>query len=205
MNPGTCNKRAVFLDRDGTINEENGYLRRLEDLDLIAGASEGIRLLNSLGLSVIVTSNQSGVARGYFNETFVSELHAEIDRRLAREGARIDAWYYCPHHPTEGSEAYRKVCACRKPAPGMVDRARLDLGIDPADSYVVGDSPRDAALAWAVDAKAVLVLTGYGRQTLAHLREIKKDACVRVEPDLLAACRWIAEDMGRKGFHESDM
>lgn len=194
MVPGSSSRRAVFLDRDGTINEEVGYLCSLDDLVLIKGSAEGIRLLNSLGLLVVVATNQSGVARGYFDESFVSCVHAEIERRLAQEGACVDAWYVCPHHPTEGRDAYRLSCGCRKPAPGLLLRAGQDLGIDLARSWFVGDTAMDMECASAVGAKGILVLTGKGRLTLSRIKG-RNTHPEFVAPDLASACLWIRDDM----------
>ncbi|MEF3167824.1 MAG: HAD family hydrolase [Deltaproteobacteria bacterium] len=192
MAPGSFHRRAVFLDRDGTINEEVGYLRSLDDLVLIEGAAEGIRLLNGLGLLVVVATNQSGVARGYFDESFVFRVHAEIDRRLAQEGARVDAWYVCPHHPTEGRDAYRISCGCRKPAPGLLLRAGKDLGIDLARSWFVGDTAMDMECASAAGTKGILVLTGKGQLALSQIEG--RNACPEfVAPDLFSACKWIRD------------
>lgn len=194
MVAGSFHRRAVFLDRDGTINEEVGYLRSLDELVLIERAVEGIRILNGLGLLVIVITNQSGVARGYFDEGLVTRVHAEIDRLLAQEGARVDAWYVCPHHPTEGKGSYRRECACRKPAPGLLLRAQKEWGIDLARSWFVGDSVRDLECAAAVGAKGILVLTGHGRVTLSRI-EGRCGLAAFVAPDLAAACRWIRDEM----------
>ncbi len=198
MAPGSSCRRAVFLDRDGTINEEVGYLRSLDDLILIEGAADGIRLLNGLGLLVVVATNQSGVARGYFDESFVSCVHAEIDRRLSQEGARVDAWYVCPHHPTEGRDAYRMSCGCRKPAPGLLLRAGKDLGIDLARSWFVGDTARDMECASAAGTRGILVLTGKGRLALSRI-EGRNARPEFVAPDLAAACRWIRDGMNFLG------
>ncbi|MBW1932746.1 MAG: HAD family hydrolase [Deltaproteobacteria bacterium] len=186
-------KRAVFLDRDGTISEEVGYLRRLEDLVLIERAGSGIRLLNDSGYKVVVITNQSGVARGFFDEIFVKKVHEEMARRLSKSNAYVDRWYYCPHHPTEGRGKYRVKCGCRKPFPGMVDLAIKELGIVPEESFVVGDSIRDIEIAWRVGAKPVLVLTGYGKETLSRLLPDQKKRLPHIASDLFDACEWICE------------
>ncbi len=186
-------KRAVFLDRDGTINEEVNYLRRLEDLNLIPGVPEGIRLLNEYGFKVVVVTNQSGIAREYFDEDFLAKVHREIEEQLESYGARVDAWYYCPHHPAAGRGGYRRECQCRKPATGMVEEAARELGIDLADSFVVGDSAKDIELALNAGAKPVLVLTGYGQDTLSMLPDGKLRRISYVARDLLDACKWICK------------
>nr|WP_246325306.1 HAD family hydrolase [Dissulfurirhabdus thermomarina] len=179
------------MDRDGTLVEDVHYLRRMEDLRLLPGAAGAVRRLNRAGWPVVVVTNQSGVARGYFAETFVEEVHRELDRRLAAEGARVDRWYYCPHHPEAGEGPYHRACRCRKPAPGMVERAAAELGLDPARSFVVGDGGVDLDLAAAVGARAVLVRTGQGRQTERRLAEGGGLAGVHVAEDLAAAAEWI--------------
>jgi D-glycero-D-manno-heptose 1,7-bisphosphate phosphatase len=190
----TTVRRAVFLDRDGTVNREVSYLRRMEDLRLLPGVRSGIRLLNNRGIPVVVVTNQSGIARGYFEEAFVERVHCEIARRLARgDGARVDAWYYCPHHPTAGRGPYTRPCDCRKPAPGLILRACRELGVDAAASVVVGDSLRDLELAWNVGATAVLVETGYGREVMERLTRDQRNGVAHVARDLLRACEWICE------------
>jgi histidinol-phosphate phosphatase family protein len=154
--------RAVFLDRDGTLIEEVGYLDRLERLQLFPWSIDAIRLLNRAGFTVVVVSNQAGVARGFFAEPFVLEVQGEIDARVRAAGGRIDGWYYCPHHPDAPLARYRCQCECRKPRPGMIRQAEADLGIDPSRSYVIGDRWLDVQLARNVGARGILVRTGYG-------------------------------------------
>jgi D,D-heptose 1,7-bisphosphate phosphatase len=170
---------AVFLDRDGTINVEVGYLSRPEDLRLINGSAGAIRLLNEAGFLVVVVSNQSGVARGYFSEEAVERVNKAMARRLERRGARLDAIYYCPHYPEGVVDRYRRECDCRKPAPGMVRRAQEDLGIDVPRSYVVGDHLGDILLAKNVGARSILVATGHGAD------EIEKLTGRGIEPDFV--------------------
>jgi D-glycero-D-manno-heptose 1,7-bisphosphate phosphatase len=153
---------AVFLDRDGTINEEVEFLRRPEELQLIPGAAGAVRMLNERGLLTCVISNQSGVARGLFSERDLDPIHDALRAMLARENARVDRIYYCPHHPTEGQPPYRIDCACRKPSPGMLHRGEHELGIDLHRSFVVGDRIVDIQAGKAVGAVTLLVLTGYG-------------------------------------------
>lgn len=186
--------RAVFLDRDGTINEEVGYLKSLNDLSLISGAAEGISILNSLAYKVIVITNQSGVARGFFSETFLDELHREIEARLLRENALIDRWCYCPHHPTEGIDGYRIACSCRKPAPGMIHKMAIENQIDIASSFVIGDHERDVELAINAGARSILVRTGHGENTLSTMSPEQRDTLSYVAQDLLDACRWISKN-----------
>jgi len=152
--------RAVFFDRDGTINEEVGYLIRMEQLRILPEAPEAIRLVNESGMKAVVITNQSGIARGYFDEDFVKSVHERIGRILAEAHARIDRFYYCPHHPMEGNAPYVRVCDCRKPEAGMLLEAAEDLDIDLARSYMIGDMPQDIEAARKAGAKGILVRTG---------------------------------------------
>ncbi len=181
--------RAVFLDRDGTINEEVGYLDSLDRLVIFPAAFDAVRMLNEAGFKVVVVTNQSGVARGFFDEDFVDTVHARMDEIFREKGAIIDRFYYCPHHPTEGIDRYRILCDCRKPAPGMLIKASEELCIDLAGSYVVGDMAKDIILANNVGAGGILVRTGYGNNVDAS--DIKP---VYVARDILDAANWIIKD-----------
>ncbi|MBP1637045.1 MAG: gmhB [Acidobacteria bacterium] len=150
---------AVFLDRDGTIIEEVGYLNRLDRVTFFPWSIDAIRLLNAAGFRVVVVTNQAGVARGYYDEAFVQATHAFIDERVRAGRARVDAYYYCPHHPEGRVPEYRRACDCRKPGPGMIRRAERELGIDPARSFVVGDRWLDVEFGHAAGARSVLVRT----------------------------------------------
>jgi len=184
-------RRAVFLDRDGTINQEVGYISQVKDLRLIDGAARAIAELNRAGLAVIVVSNQSGLARGYFSLEQMLAVQAELERRLAREGARLDGFYYCPHHPRGKVERLAIECGCRKPKPGLVLQAAQDHGLELAGSYMVGDRWRDAACGQAVGLTTILVATGHGGQPPAGDREPDYRAA-----DLAAAVRWILTRAG---------
>jgi D-glycero-D-manno-heptose 1,7-bisphosphate phosphatase len=180
---------AVFLDRDGTVIEDVGYLDRVEDITFFPWTVSAIRALNLAGLPVVIVTNQSGIARGYFTETWVETAHREIAASLARGGARIDAFYYCPHHP-EGSVApYAIACDCRKPGVGMIQRAARDLGIDPAQSFVVGDKWLDIGAARAAGARGILVRTGYGAtEETRPLANLAADVIVN---NLAEAASWV--------------
>lgn len=175
---------AVFLDRDGTIIDEVGYLDRPERVELYPFSSTAIRALNRAGFRVILVTNQSGIARGFFNEPMVHAIHAHLANLLAEGGAHLDAYYYCPHHPDGHVVPYGGRCDCRKPARGMVDRAVQEFGIDPARSFTVGDRWLDVKLAQNVGGRGVLVRTGYGA-----LEETRRPADVEVDAvvDNLAA------------------
>ena len=156
--------RAVFLDRDGTINVERDYLRRVEDLRLLPGAGRAVRRLNDAGFKVVLITNQSGVARGLLTEEDYVEINRELAKRLRRNaGAKIDADYACFHLPTAKVKKYRLDCDCRKPRPGLFIRAAEDMGLDLVQSFAVGDRRRDIEAAKLVGVTGVLVRTGYGR------------------------------------------
>ena len=157
---------ALFLDRDGVLIEEVEYLAKLELVKLIPGAAGVVRRANEAGRRVVVVSNQSGVARGLFPESFLAEVHSEIARQLFEEsGAKVDAFYCCPHHPTDGIGEYRIACDCRKPKPGMLLRAARELGIDLAESWMIGDRRSDLEAGAAAGCRTILVRTGYGESS----------------------------------------
>ena len=182
-------KPAVFLDRDGTLIEDVGYLDTLSRMTFYPWTVDAVRMLNRAGLAVVVVTNQSGIARGLFEDTFVGETHREMDARFEAGGARIDAYYYCPHHPDGRVAVYARPCECRKPGRGMIDRASADLGLDPVHSFVVGDTWTDVGLGRAVGARSILVRTGVGaEQEAAPIEGVKADAVV---DNLAAAVSWI--------------
>ena len=162
---------AIFLDRDGTINEEMGYINHLDRFRLFEFSAEAIRRFNEMDYRVIVITNQSGVARGYFTEELLQQVHHTMIDRLNAKGARIDAVYYCPHHPDEGSGAYRINCDCRKPRPGMIHKACEEWSIDLESSYMIGDRYKDVVFAKQLQMKAGFVLTGYGRGEYTYQRK----------------------------------
>ncbi len=185
-------KRAVFLDRDGTVNEEVGYLRNAADLRLIPGAGAAIKRLNDAGLLVVLVTNQSGIARGYFSEEQLLEIHERLKQMLQQDNARLDAIYYCPHHPTAGNSHLTKECDCRKPGTGLIDLASRDLHIDIGQSYVVGDKWSDVELGQRAGAHSILVRTGYGSDEEGARPSHLKD------PDFIAhtiteAAEWIID------------
>lgn len=162
--------RAVFIDRDGTLNVEKEYLSRPEEFEFIPGAPAAVRALRAAGYRVVVVTNQSGVARGYFGAEAVEALHRHIQQLLRGFETGIDAFYYCPHHPTQGVGAYRVDCECRKGRPGMLLQAARELGLDLARSYMVGDKAADVEAGVRAGCRAILVATGYGREELAAAR-----------------------------------
>src|SRR5690349_1239017 len=155
---------AVFLDRDGTIIEESGYLDRLERLVFFPFSVDAIRVLNRAGFAVVVITNQAGIARGIVKPSFVDEAHRFMAARVEAGGARIDGFYFCPHYPSGTVPEFVRVCDCRKPAGGMLRKAAAELQLDLAASCGVGDRWHDVAAATSVGARGVLVRTGLGRR-----------------------------------------
>ena len=185
---------AVFLDRDGTLIEDVGYVDRLERLQLYPWSLESVRLLRRSGYAVVVVTNQAGVARGFVREQAVTDVFDLIQERLAAIGERLDGHYYCPHLIDAPVESYRRSCSCHKPLPGMVDRAAAALDLDVSRSYVVGDRWTDVQLARAVGAKAVLVQTGYGVTQLAD--PPPGETADAVHANLLEAVGWMLSQPG---------
>ncbi|MEE9399130.1 MAG: HAD family hydrolase [Dehalococcoidales bacterium] len=142
--------RAIFLDRDGTMAKDVHYCHRPEDFELFPDTAKAINLWHERGFKVIIVTNQSGVARGYFTEETLARIHDKMKKELAKDGAFVDAIYYCPHHPDDN-------CDCRKPKPKMVLRATKEHNIDLSQSFVVGDLPIDIGLGRAVGAKTILI------------------------------------------------
>ncbi len=180
---------GVFVDRDGTLIEEVGYLDRAERVALYPWTADAIRALNRAGFKIVLVSNQSGVARGFFTEAIVDEVHRHIAALLGAGGARIDAYYYCPHHPDGKVAGYAIRCECRKPNRGLVDRAAGEFGIDPARSFVVGDRWLDGGLARTIGARGILVRTGYGAtEETRPPQDLSADAVV---DNFAGAASWI--------------
>jgi D-glycero-D-manno-heptose 1,7-bisphosphate phosphatase len=184
-------RAAVFLDRDGTMIEDVGYLDDVARIAFFPWTVDAIRMLNRAGFPVVVVTNQSGIARGLLTEALVADAHRVIDDRLAAGGARIDAYYYCPHHPDGRVAPYAGSCACRKPGRGMIDRAVTDLDLDPARSFMIGDKWIDVKLGRAVGARAILVRTGTG--TVAEAQPQPGVIADAVVDNLVAAASWILQ------------
>jgi D-glycero-D-manno-heptose 1,7-bisphosphate phosphatase len=180
---------AVFLDRDGTLIKDIGYLRLPSEVSFYPWSIDAVRALNHAGLSVVVTTNQSGVGRGIFTEPMIEDVHRHISSQIEAGGGHIDAYYYCPHHPDAELPDYRMRCDCRKPACGMITRASADLGLDPAKSFGVGDKWIDVGAARAAGARSILVRTGYGAaQEGKPPLDLTADAVV---DNLVEAVSWI--------------
>ena len=182
-------KPAVFLDRDGTLIEDIGYLRFAREVAVYPWSVDAVRALNQAGLAVVVTTNQSGVARGILTEPMIEEVHRHLSMLLDAGGARIDAYYYCLHHPEATVAAYRSCCDCRKPGCGMIERASADLDLDPARSFGVGDKWIDVGAARAAGARGILVRTGSGAtEETEPPPDLAADAVV---DNLVEAVSWI--------------
>ena len=176
----TTRRPAAFFDRDGVLNVDHGYVHRPEQLEWIAGAPESVRLLNEAGYCVLVITNQSGVARGFFDEAAVKSFHAHMQNVLAGKGAHIDAFYYCPHHPEGTVKAFAMACSCRKPRTGMLEQAAREWPIDLNRSFFMGDKDNDMAAAAAF-----------------KVRGIKFDSRLHSLPDLV--CRELATHKSPQG------
>jgi len=186
-------RRAVFIDRDGTISEEVGYVNHVTRYRVFPFAAEALRLLHDAGWLAVLVTNQAGVARGYFREELIGEVHARLAAELGRGGERLDAVYYCPHHPSVGEPPYRQDCDCRKPRPGLIRRAAEDLGLDLAGCWMVGDRYSDVELARNAGVRSALVLTGYGRGELEHQSHVWPRRPDLVAENLLEAAREIVK------------
>jgi D-glycero-D-manno-heptose 1,7-bisphosphate phosphatase len=185
---------AVFLDRDGTLIEEVGYLDRVDRVRLFPWSVAAIRALNDANIPIVLITNQSGVARGFFTEAVVDEVHRHIGKLLAAGGARLDAYYYCPHHRDGKIAQYAFACDCRKPGRGLVDRAARDLNVDAARSFTVGDRWLDVALARNIGGRGILVRTGYGAAEERRATDgLAADAVVN---NLVEAASWILDTVG---------
>ena len=173
--------RAVFIDRDGTISEEVGYINHPSRFRVFPYSAAAIKRLNDAGWLAILVTNQAGVARGYFAEDMVHTVHNQLELDLKKDGARLDAIYYCAHHPSVGEPPYRFDCDCRKPKPGLIVRAATELNVDLGRSWMIGDRYSDIELARNAGVSSAFVLSGYGRGEWEHQRGEWKH-----EPDLVS-------------------
>ena len=185
-------KTAVFLDRDGTINEQVGYVNHVDRIWLLPGAAKAIRKLNRLSIPAIVVSNQAGAARGYFPAVLIDHANERLESLLALEEAFLDDIYYCPHLPGAKVPSLDIDCSCRKPKPGMLLKAAKDHEIELEKSYMVGDRMGDISFAHSVGCKAILVLSGYGKGEREHIQGPEPEYVAR---DLYEAILWILKDM----------
>jgi D-glycero-D-manno-heptose 1,7-bisphosphate phosphatase len=186
-------RAAVFMDRDGTINEQMGYINHPSRFVLLPGAARAIRLLNDVGYLTVIVSNQSGVARGYYPIALVHEIHSLLRERLDEEaGAGVDAILFCPHHPQGSVPGLSVNCQCRKPKIGLIDQACGAFDIDLPSSFMVGDMCSDMEFAERAGIKGILVQTGYGLGEIEHVLPFRKAKPVHVARDLLDAAQWIS-------------
>lgn len=186
---------AVFLDRDGTINEQMGYINHISRFHLLPGAGEAISRLNVEGIPVVVVTNQSGLARGYFPESLLLAVHRKMELELAAKNAHVDGIYICPHHPEAKEERFRLACECRKPKNGLFLQAARELDLDLGRSYVVGDRWSDLKAAARCGAKGILVLTGYGRGDRDYIGPHQEIQPHFIADDLQQAVSWILADL----------
>jgi D-glycero-D-manno-heptose 1,7-bisphosphate phosphatase len=189
---------AVFIDRDGTINEQMGYVNHISRFVLLPGTAEGIRLLNRHHYLAIIVSNQSGVARGYFPMELIDRVHAHMKDLLVKEGANIDEIFFCPHYPRGIVPKYSVECDCRKPGTGLVQKACEKFDIDMKNSYVIGDRCSDIELAERSNLQGIMVTTGYGLGDIEYVLPHQPFKPLHIAKDLLHAVRWIIEQ-GVKG------
>jgi len=184
---------AVFIDRDGTINEQRGYINHISQFVLLPGVGKAISVLNKNNHTVVITSNQSGVARGYFPINLVKEIHELMEQKLAKDNAHIDRIYFCPHHPDGVVPEYSRECDCRKPNTGLIKKAKAELDIDMETSYVIGDRLLDIEFAHNANLPGILVLTGYGKGESKYSMPHKSITPAYVAENLLRAVQWILE------------
>lgn len=190
-------KPVVFLDRDGTLNIEKGYLRSLKDLVLIPGAAKSVKRLNEAGVVTVLVTNQSGAARKYYPESHIQNLHIRLQELLAQEGAYLNAIYYCPHLPTgiDLEPSLTQACQCRKPGPGLINRAFAEIPeLDKEKSFMVGDKEADIGLAMNTNVRSIIVKTGYGEETIKTLAE-QNIAPDMIAADISEAVDWIFEQL----------
>ncbi len=199
---------VVFLDRDGTLNIEAGYIRELDNLNLIDGAGEAIAKLNNAGVACVLVTNQTGAARGYYAEDHINGLHERLTKLLKGHGAHLDAIYYCPHlSPEEGGSVppYNIACDCRKPGPGLVERAYKDMpALSRNLAFMVGDKATDVELAANCKIKGVLVETGYGKdvQSGAYQWPVKPDYQAA---SIVQAAEWILQSIKEVSLADSEV
>lgn len=188
---------TIFLDRDGTLNEEVHYLHRPEDLHFLPTVIEAVRLWKETGFRVVVVTNQAGVARGYYGEAEVKALHQYMNCLMEKEGAHIDQFYYCPHHPEHGVGQYKVQCHCRKPDIGMFEQAEKDEAVDKARSFMIGDKWIDIEAGFRYGVTTALVGTGYGKAMHEeYLKGCKNEAVLGYFGDtLLEVAKWTLERM----------
>jgi len=185
-------KKAVFLDRDGTLNKDVGYPNSFQSIEIFPYSFEAMRKINRAGLLAVIITNQSGVGRGLIVEKNLKEIHWKLQATFARHKAHLDGIYYCPHYLHSSNPEYRKNCTCRKPFPGMALQAAADLNINIKKSYMIGDKVEDILFGLNIKAQPILVLTGFGLESQQKLKE-KGIEPAHVASNLLEAVNWILQ------------
>lgn len=186
-------KKAVFLDRDGTINRDVGYPNSFRMIEIFPYSFEAVRKINESGFLAVIITNQSGVGRGLIPEENLHDIHQKMEAVFAEHNAHFDGIYYCPHYLSSSISEYRKDCTCRKPLPGMALQAANDLNIDLATSYIVGDKVEDMQFGLNIKSQPILLLTGFGRKSYVTLKE-KGIKLAHVATNLLTAVHWILKN-----------
>jgi D-glycero-D-manno-heptose 1,7-bisphosphate phosphatase len=190
MSPASTGRPAVFMDRDGCLIEEAGYINHPSRVRMLPRSPAAVARLNRAGIAAVMATNQAGIARDYFSKETLDAVNAEVERQLGGQGARLDALYVCTHHPTAGQPPFRLECECRKPKPGLLLRAAAEMCLDLSRSVMIGDKPSDIGAGHAAGLATVLVLTGYGRGEWEYRRQewtLKPD---HVAEDLFDAVEW---------------
>ena len=186
---------AVFLDRDGTLIEERGFIDRLDMVSVYPWTGDALRLVTRAGFAAVVVTNQSAIARGMFDEAFLHDVHRSIDAHITGAGGAIERYYYCPHLPNAPVEKYRQACRCRKPGPGLIEQACRELDLDPARSVPIGDRGRDIAAGFAAGTRTVLVRSGHGAHEADQPPDdVRADAILN---NLMEAVGWILRTSSR--------
>ena len=185
--------KVIFLDRDGTINREDGYITRVDQLHLYEGTVPALKMLNSMGYRIVIVSNQAGVAKALLTEQALQEINSALLSLLDAQGISIAGLYYCPHHPDAVVPEYKKSCECRKPRTGMIERAVQELGVHAQGAYMIGDKLTDIELAGNFGGRGILLLTGYGKEEIKKL-DPDKHHPVYIGKDILDAVEWIKKN-----------
>lgn len=188
------NNKTVFIDRDGTINQEGGYINHESRFVLIPGTMEALALLQHAGYKIIIITNQAGIANGYMTEELVNKIHRLFIKQCKVYDIKIEAIYYCPHNKHGAVEKYRQDCNCRKPKTGLIDLAMERFPVDPHTSYIIGDKLSDLQLGWNTGIDPILVMTGYGKGEYEYCRQRWERQPVFIAGNLLEAARWIVNN-----------
>ena len=190
MSPASTGRPAVFMDRDGCLIEEAGYINHPSRVRMLPRSPAAVARLNRAGIAAVMATNQAGIARDYFSRETLDAVNAEVEGQLADQGAKLDALYVCTHHPTAGQPPFRLECECRKPKPGLLLRAAAEMSLDLSRSVMIGDKPSDIRAGQAAGVATVLVLTGYGRGEWEYRRHEWTLGPDHVAEDLFDAVLW---------------